>query len=114
MFFFDIRYCLNGLNEESVVMQQIVGFLFGAGLFINAALFIPQIVLLLKQKHADDISFTLFFGFACIQSVTIAHGYFVKDYILIVGYSLSLAMCLTISWLIFYYRSAHNKKITLR
>jgi len=92
------------------VLKNVVDFLFGIGLFVNALLFIPQIFLLLRKKHADDVSLTLFFGFACIQLITIAHGLFTQDTILVIGYAISLLMCITISSLIVFYRIKSRSK----
>lgn len=85
-------------------MALLVNFIFGIALFVNAALFIPQILLLLKKKHADDVSLTTFFGFCIIQIFTIWHGYYTNDYILIIGYVISLITCGTTTALIAYYR----------
>lgn len=85
-------------------MEFIVNFIFGIALFVNAALFIPQILLLLKKKHSDDVSMTTFFGFCIIQLFTIWHGYYTKDYILIIGYVISFMTCGATTVLIAYYR----------
>lgn len=86
------------------MLQQLVEFIFGIGLFINAALFIPQIFILLKHKRSDDVSLITFSGFCFIQAVTIIHGYFTQDILLMLGFGLSLITCGTVTGLIVYYR----------
>lgn len=79
-------------------------FIFGIALFANAALFIPQLILLLRKKHADDVSLTTFLGFCIIQLFTIIHGIHAADYLLVIGYILSLTTCGSTTGLIIYYR----------
>lgn len=89
-----------------------IEYIFGASLFLNALLFIPQIIILLKKKTTTDISLITFFGFCFIQSFTIMHGYINKDYILMWGYVLSLITCGTTTFLIIYYQ-IKNKKLNI-
>ena len=84
--------------------MDIVNFIFGIGLFVNAALFIPQIVLLLQKKNADDVSLTTFFGFCLIQLFTVWHGYYTNDLVLMLGFGISLLTCGAVTVLIVYYR----------
>lgn len=86
------------------ILRLIVNYIFGAGLFLNALLFIPQIYTLLKKKNSDEISLITFLGFCFIQFFTIIHGFFSQDYILMWGFILSLLTCGTVSFLIIYYR----------
>ncbi len=86
------------------MLETIVDFTFSAGLFINAALFIPQILLLLKKKHSNDVSLLTFVGFCLIKVFTIWHGYFTKDIILVLGYGISIVACGITTLLIIYYR----------
>jgi len=81
-----------------------IEFCFMSGMFINAALFIPQIIRLVKYKESKDLSIITFGGFALIQFFTILHGYLAQDYMLMFGMSLSLVSCLTVNILIIYYR----------
>lgn len=86
------------------MLRIIAEFLFAAGLFINAALFIPQIILLLKKKHSDELSLTTFLGFCLIQFFIIVHGLYLQDWLLVFGYALSLLTCGTVTSLIIYYK----------
>ena len=85
-------------------MEFFVNFVFGIGMFANAALFIPQIMLLLKKHHAEDVSLITFLGFCIIQIFTIWHAYYVKDYLLMIGFGISLLTCGATTVLIMYYR----------
>jgi uncharacterized protein with PQ loop repeat len=84
-------------------IEMIVDFLFGAGLFINALLFIPQILKLYHTKNSKDISKITFVGFCLIQFSAITYGYFHQDRILMIGYIFSLLMCGTVTFLSFKY-----------
>ncbi len=86
------------------MMEMIINFIFSIGLFINAALFIPQLVLLLQKKNSDDVSLTTFLGFCVIQLLTVWHGYYAKDIILMLGFSITFLICGAVTALIIYYR----------
>lgn len=85
-------------------MHEIVTIFFGAGLFINAILFIPQILALYKAKTAEDFSLITFIGFNIIQLSFALHGFAIHDYILAVGYLFSLFTCGSVTILIFLYK----------
>lgn len=90
--------------------QSISEYMFIVALFANAALFIPQVLLLLKKKHSDDVSLMTFLGFCLIQFFTIVHAYHTRDYLLMIGYITSLATCGTTTLLIITYRLRRNKQ----
>ncbi len=77
---------------------------FSVGLFLNAALFIPQIIRLYQKKDAQDLSLLTFAGFNVIQFFTILHGYLNHDYLLMIGFILSFVTCGMVTGLIIYYR----------
>ena len=82
----------------------IIESIFGAGLFINAALFVPQAMKLFRQKDSRELSLTTFLGFNVIQLFTALHGILFKDYLLTAGSILSFFTCGTVTILISYYR----------
>ncbi|ARG96920.1 SemiSWEET family sugar transporter [Legionella micdadei] len=84
--------------------EQLVQFGFSISLLANAALFIPQIITLLKTKTAKGVSLITFAGFNVIQLFTMLHGLLTEDYLLAGGYLLSIITCGTVSLLIIYYR----------
>lgn len=86
------------------ITHMIIEFAFGISLFVNAALFIPQIVRLYKLKDSKELSLLTFGGFFALQIITIMHGYVVKDYLLMFGFALSVLTCGTTAWLIIWYR----------
>jgi MtN3 and saliva related transmembrane protein len=79
--------------------------IFAFGLFINAALFVPQIVKILKEKSAKGVSLSTFLGFWLIQIFIVLHAVLVKDYLLLVGYLLSIITCGMVVFLIILYRN---------
>ena len=94
-------------------MQMIRGFIeivFSLGLFVNAMLFVPQIVCLLRTKDAKSLSLLTFGGFSVIQLFIVLHGLINKDYLLASGCFISLLMCCVITFLIIYYRLRNTKQ----
>lgn len=72
------------------LLENMVEVLFGLALFINAALFVPQFVKILKKKNSEDISLITFSGLLLIQAITVIHGLITEDHILIIGYVISM------------------------
>jgi MtN3 and saliva related transmembrane protein len=87
-----------------LTMEGIIQLGFSLSLIINALLFIPQIIALLKSKSAAGTSLITFAGFNAIQIFTILHGILVKDYLLAAGYLLSFLTCGSVTFLIIYYK----------
>ncbi len=89
--------------------EYVVQYGFSISLLANAALFIPQIVTLLKKQSALGVSLITFVGFNIIQLFTMLHGLLEKDYLLAGGYLLSLITCGCVSCLIVYYKHIKNR-----
>ena len=85
-------------------MKDIIEIGFELGLFINALLFLPQIIQLLRVKDAKGLSLLTFGGFSLMQLFVILHGVVAKDSLLAIGYLFSLATCGTLTALIIYYK----------
>ena len=85
-------------------IEGIVGAIFGFGLFINAALFIPQVVKLFRTKDASELSLLTFGGFNLIQIFMIWHGYLQHDGILIWGGVASFITCGAVTAMILIYK----------
>ena len=85
-------------------IQDLVSWLFGISLFVNAMLFLPQLFRLFKQKKSKDISLTTFGGFCVMQAIAVLYGYFKHDFILVWGYLISLLACGLVTFLICFYR----------
>ncbi|MFN7096045.1 MAG: SemiSWEET family sugar transporter [Gammaproteobacteria bacterium] len=81
-----------------------IDFVFGAGLFINALLFVPQAIRIYKCKESKDLSLITFVGFCLIQLSAIIYGFLHHDYILMYGYMFSLFTCGVVTVLGIYYR----------
>jgi len=84
--------------------SQIVEFFFSLGLFINAGLFIPQIIQLYRTKNSQGLSLLTFAGFNLIQLFAVLHGFIHQDKILLLGFLLSLITCGTVTILLIWYR----------
>ena len=81
-----------------------VQIMFGFSVFLNALLFVPQAINILKSKSANNLSLLTFLGFNFIQLFTILHGYLTKDYTLMIGFALSFITCGFVTVLILRYR----------
>jgi MtN3 and saliva related transmembrane protein len=89
-------------------LKYFVEVCFGLGMFVNAVLFFPQGVKLLKTKNVEGISLITFVGFNIVQLFGLLHGYIHKDYIFMCGMLLSLTLCGTITFLIILYKFRKN------
>ncbi len=86
------------------ITEYIIEYGFSISLLVNAALFIPQIITLLKSQSAKGASLITFAGFNVIQIFTMLHGLKTHDYLLAGGYLLSIVTCGTVTALIIYLR----------
>lgn len=93
-----------------VILKNFIEIIFSASLFINALLFVPQIIKLLKDKKASGVSLITFLGFFLIQFAIVLHGMINQDYLLSVGYIFSMLTCGTVIFLILYYRKKSVSK----
>jgi MtN3 and saliva related transmembrane protein len=89
-------------------MKDLVAIIFGLGLFVNAALFVPQAVQIWRLKRAESISLATFVGFNILQAIGVVHGYFQHDLALVVGMIASLFASGTVTLLTVVYRRAAN------
>lgn len=87
-----------------IIFERVITFLFSCGLFINALLFLPQAAKLLRLKDPSGLSLITFIGFCLTQLSAILYGIIKNDYVLSVGYSLSLLTCGFVTFLLFLYR----------
>lgn len=84
--------------------ESIIQYGFSLSLIANAALFIPQIIALIKSQSTEGISLITFAGFNIIQIFTFLHGLSVHDYLLAGGYLLSIITCGSVTLLVCYMR----------
>lgn len=75
------------------MLKTYADIFFMIGAFLNASLFVPQIILLYKTKKVVGLSLPMFLGFNMIQFATALHGYMIEDHILMFGYILSFITC---------------------
>ncbi len=90
------------------LLHNVIEAGFSIGLFANAILFLPQIIRLVRVKNAKSLSLLTFGGFSLIQLFVVLHGFIMKDYLLTIGYFISLVMCGTLTGLIVFYRIKPN------
>ncbi len=85
-------------------MKAIVAVIFGFGMLISAALFVPQIVHLWKSKTSKGVSLVSFAGFNALQAIGALHGYYQGDRALMIGMIASLLTCGSVTLLALRYR----------
>lgn len=90
---------------------QIVDVLFSLGLFINAALFVPQAWKIYKTKNATGVSLLTFGGFNLIQISAVLYGYLHHDYLLMTGFLLSLITCGCVTLLGLFYKNSQTTNL---
>ena len=74
-------------------MKEIVAYVFGFGMMLNAALFLPQAWQVWKTKTAQGVSVLSFAGFNALQFIGFLHGYLQEDRALMSGMLASLLTC---------------------
>jgi MtN3 and saliva related transmembrane protein len=86
-----------------MALKEIVAVAFGLGLLVNASLFVPQAVKILRSRSAKDVSLVTFGGFNLLQLIGIAHGYLQGDLSLLLGMVASFVACgaVTVSGLVY-------------
>jgi MtN3 and saliva related transmembrane protein len=93
------------------ILVDFVDVLFGIFLFINALLFVPQIIRLLRNKPADDVSLLTFAGFNIVNIFSVIHGVIIHDFWLMIGYSFSVITNTVVTGLIIRYKYITTNKI---
>lgn len=89
-------------------MKTIIDILFGLGLFINALLFVPQLLRIVRVKSGHDISLLTFAGFFILNLISSIYGYYHSDWIMVIGYAVSALMCVLIVLATLIYRSGED------
>lgn len=86
------------------ILQKVIAYIFGIGLFINAGLFVTQAWKIIKTKNSQGVSVATFSGFCVLQLTGVLHGYFQRDPSLMWGMLASLTACGAVTILAFMYR----------
>jgi MtN3 and saliva related transmembrane protein len=87
---------------------------FGLGMFVNAVLFLPQVIKIYKTRNVQSLSLITFAGFNTIQLFSLLHGYIHKDYIFMFGMSLSLILSGSVTSLIIIQKNKKSTATNLR
>jgi len=74
-------------------MKNLVAYIFGFGMLLNAGLFIPQAVRIWRTKTAAGVSVLSFAGFNALQIIGALHGYLQGDRALMMGMLASALTC---------------------
>ena len=92
-----------------IIVKDAIQFVFSIALFINALLFIPQAMRIVKEKSAKGVSLLTFLGLLLIQFTIVLHGIITRDYLLIVGYIVSMTTCGAVVILVVYYNKRKSE-----
>jgi MtN3 and saliva related transmembrane protein len=93
-------------------LTQITAVAFGLGLGANALIFVPQIIAIWRRKTSEGVSTATFAAFNVLQAIGIAHGFFQRDYALMLGMIASLVSSGTVTVLALRYRPEWAAKTT--
>ncbi len=85
-------------------IKLVMDWQFGIGLVVNALLYVPQIIRIIKEKSSSELSYIMFCGFLCLTMSQVIYGFFKQDWIMAWGNMLTLIACGTVVSLIFIYR----------
>jgi MtN3 and saliva related transmembrane protein len=88
-----------------MALKEIVAVAFGIGLLVNASLFVPQALRILRTKSARDVSLLTFGGFNLLQLIGVAHGWLQGDASLLLGMIASFLACGTVTVSAVVYRN---------
>ena len=88
-----------------IIYSYIITLFFGLALFINAVLFIPQAIKIFKTKNGRSISLITFAGFILIQFTSVLYGLIKHDWILTIGYLISMGTCSSVVICALIYRN---------
>jgi MtN3 and saliva related transmembrane protein len=83
-------------------VKDVVAYVFGFGMLLNAALFVPQAWHIWRQRSAAGISVVSFAGFNTLQALGALHGYLQGDFALMTGMLASLLTCGSVTLLAIY------------
>ncbi len=93
------------MSVFEISLRDFVDFMFSLCLFLNVFLFIPQAITLFRTKNGAGSSIITFLGFNIMQVFTVWHGYFVQDYLLMLGFALSFVTCGAVTVQLLLYRN---------
>ena len=86
-------------------MKDLVAYIFGFGMILNAALFVPQAVRIFRTKTAAGVSVLSFAGFNALQIIGALHGYLQGDHALMTGMLASAITCGSVTVLAARYKA---------
>lgn len=89
-------------------MELVFKLIFSGAMVVNAFLFIPQCLRIVRHNTGETLSLTTFGGFFVIQLITVVHGILHEDLLLTMGAGLSMMCCGSCLALIVYFRARPN------
>lgn len=90
-------------------LKIILEFLFGIGILINTAVYIPQAIKLIRAKHAREISLLTFSSFNIFLAIQLIYAYISHDMHFFFGSLLIFCSSLIVTILIIYFRIKNNE-----
>ena len=96
-------------DEHMSFFKTILEFLFGIGVLINTAVYIPQAIRLIRAKHAREISLLTFSAFNIFLAIQLVYAYLNHDIHFFLGSLLIFCSSITVTGLIIYFRIKNNQ-----
>lgn len=87
-----------------VIYGYVLQVAFSVALFVNAILFIPQAMKIVKAKNSQSVSLMTYVGFIVIQFVCMLYGIHIKDWILTYGFFVAMLTCMSVVFVVVVYR----------
>lgn len=91
-------------------LKTVLEFLFGLGILINTAVYIPQAIKLIRAKHAREISLLTFSAFNIFLAIQLVYAYLNHDMHFFLGTLLIFCASILVTILIVYFR-IKNKEL---
>ena len=88
--------------------KTVLEFLFGLGILINTAVYIPQAINLIRAKHAREISLLTFSAFNIFLAIQLIYAYLNHDVHFFLGTLLIFCSSMFVTILIIYFRVKNN------
>lgn len=95
-----------------MLIETIIEAIFGVSLFINASLFLPQIIRLYRTRDTEGFSLITFAGFNVLQFIMFLHGYLHDDYLLMLGMVVSFIACGAVTMQLLLYRNKPERVLS--
>ncbi|MDF1654309.1 MAG: PQ-loop repeat-containing protein [Coxiellaceae bacterium] len=89
----------------SAWLQWLIDMIISAVLFINAALYLPQIYRIYRVREANAVSIWMLVGSVLLGICGVLYGHFHHQHLMLLGYALIFVTSLIVLVMTCYYRT---------